>query len=131
MAPVWAKEGERFRSLLNGKDLSGWKTDGNWVVQKDGSLMIDPKPGQEGWKRFDDYIFTEKKYGDFILEMEYKYPAKGNSGLFFRVGNKKNPVHTGMEVQILDCFGMNDESMTHHDHGGIIMFKKPKRNMSR
>lgn len=128
---AWAKEGERFRSLLNGKDLSGWKTDGNWVVQKDGSLMIDPKPGQEGWNRFNDYIFTEKKYGDFILEMEYKYPAKGNSGLFFRVGDTKNPVHTGMEVQILDCFGQKDETMTHHDHGGIIMFKKPMRNMSR
>ena len=66
---------EEFTSLFNGKDLSGWKTDGNWVVQKDGSLMIDPKPGQEGWNRFNDYIFTEKKYGDFILEMEYKYPC--------------------------------------------------------
>ena len=34
--------------------------------------MIDPLPEQKGWKRIDDYIFTEKKFDDFILEMEYK-----------------------------------------------------------
>lgn len=122
---------QNFENLLNGKDLSGWKTNGNWQVQTDGSLLIDPLPDQEGWKRFDDYIFTEKKYGDFIFEMEYLYPPKGNSGFFFRVGNLTNPVQTGIEVQILDCFGQKDENMTHHDHGGIIMFKKPKINMSR
>ncbi len=120
----------KFEDLFNGKNLSGWKTNGNWVVQKDGSLMIDPQPGQEGWNRFKDYIFTEKTYGDFILEMEYKYPPKGNSGLFLRIGNPQNPVGTGTEIQILDCFGQKDESMTHHDHGGIIMFKKPSKNVS-
>ena len=70
---ISAKE---FVSLFNGKDLSGWKTDGNWVVQKNGSLVIDPLPTQKGWKRFDDYLISEKKYGDFILEMEYKYPPR-------------------------------------------------------
>lgn len=128
---ILAKNESSFVNLLNGKDLSGWNTNGNWLVQKDGSLMIDPLPEQKGWKRFDDYIFTEKKFADFILEMEYKYPAKGNSGLFFRVGDTKNPVHTGIEVQILECFGQKDQTMTHHDHGGIIKFRKPKRNMSK
>ena len=122
---------QKFENLLNGKDLSGWKTTGNWVIQKGGSLVIDPLPNQEGWKRFDDYIYSEKKYSDFIFEMEYKYPPKGNSGFFFRVGDTKNPVETGIEVQILDCFGKKDEVMTHHDHGGIIRFKKPKQNMSK
>ena len=121
----------KFVPLLTGKDLSGWKTNGNWVVQKDGSLMIDPKPGQEGWNRFDDYLISEKTYGDFILEMEYRYPPKGNSGLFFRIGNPQNPVDTGTEIQILDCFGQKDESMTHHDHGGIIMLKRPSKNASK
>ena len=34
------KEGD-FVSLYNGKDLSGWKTTGNWLPQKDGSLLIN------------------------------------------------------------------------------------------
>ena len=54
-----------FVKLLNGKDLSGWKTNGNWVVQKDGSLMIDPLPEQKGWKRIDDYLISEKTYANF------------------------------------------------------------------
>ena len=122
---------EKFVPLLNGKDLTGWKTNGNWVVQKNGSLVIDPLPTQKGWKRFDDYLISEKKYGDFILEMEYKYPPKGNSGLFFRIGDPKNPVGSGIEIQILDCSGKKEDDMTHHDHGGIIKFKKPSRNMSK
>ncbi|MDC0646835.1 DUF1080 domain-containing protein, partial [Opitutales bacterium] len=109
----------------------GWKTEGNWVVNKEGCLIIDPLPEQTGWKRFKDYLISEKTYGDFILEMEYKYPPKGNSGLFFRIGNPKNPVGTGTEIQILDCFGQKDETMTHHDHGGIIMFKRPLLNVSK
>ena len=121
----------KFEDLFNGKNLSGWKTNGNWVVQKEGSLLIDPLPEQTGWKRFDDYLISEKTYGDFILEIEYKYPSKGNSGLFFRIGNPKNPVGTGTEIQILDCFGQKDESMTHHDHGGIIMLKRPSKNASK
>lgn len=120
-----------FVPLLNGKDLSGWKTEGNWVVNKEGCLIIDPLPEQTGWNRFEDYLISEKTYGDFILEMEYKYPPKGNSGFFFRIGNPQNPVGTGTEIQILDCFGQKDESMTHHDHGGIIMFKKPSKNASK
>jgi len=71
---------EKFVPLFNGKDLTGWKTNGNWVVQKNGSLVIDPLPTQKGWKRFDDYLISEKKYGDFILEMEYKYPPKKRRG---------------------------------------------------
>jgi len=120
-----------FVPLLNGKDLSGWKTKGNWVVNKEGCLIIDPLPEQTGWNRFEDYLISEKTYGDFILEMEYKYPPKGNSGLFFRIGNPQDPVGTGTEIQILDCFGQKDESMTHHDHGGIIMFKRPSKNASK
>lgn len=121
----------KFLPLFNGKDLSGWRTDGNWIVKKSGSLIIDPLPDQTGWKRFDDYLISKKTYGNFILEMEYKYPPKGNSGLFFRIGNPQNPVGTGTEIQILDCFGQKDESMTHHDHGGIIMLKRPSKNASK
>ncbi len=35
----------QFKSLYNGKDLSGWITTGNWLPQKDGSLLIQPREG--------------------------------------------------------------------------------------
>ena len=88
--------------LYNGKDLSGWQTTGNWLPQKNGMLLIHPRPGEEGWQRYSDYLWTQKKYKDFMLDLQYSYPADGNSGVFFRVGDVTDPVNTGIEVQILD-----------------------------
>jgi hypothetical protein len=55
------KNKDEFVSLYNGKDLTGWKTTGNWIPQKDGSLLIQPRPGEKGWKRYDDYLTSKKK----------------------------------------------------------------------
>lgn len=119
-----------FKSLYNGKDLSGWTTTGNWLPQTDGSLLIQPKEGQTGWKRYADYIWSEKKYKDFILDLEYTYPKGGNSGVFFRVGDLADPVKTGIECQILDCSDKGD-NIGQHDHGGIIRTAGPTKNMSK
>ena len=120
-----------FVTLYNGKDLTGWKTTGNWIPQKDGSLLIHPRPGEKGWQRYDAYLTSEKKYKDFVLEVEYKYPKGGNSGVYFRIGDPKDPVKTGIECQILDSSGKPDEKMGHHDHGGIIRTMGPTKNMSK
>ena len=126
------KKGEDgFVTLYNGKDLTGWNTTGNWIPQKDGSLLIHPRPGEKGWQRYDAYLTSEKKYKDFILQVEYKYPKGGNSGVYFRIGDPKNPVSTGIECQILDSSGKPDGKMGHHDHGGIIRTVGPTKNMSK
>lgn len=130
MAKHHQKEADGFITLFNGKDLSGWQTTGNWIPQEDGSLLIQPKPEQKGWQRYSDYLISKMKYGDFILTLEYKYSPKGNSGVFFRIGDPKDPVKTGIECQILDSFGKPDNKMGHHDHGGIIRTIGPKLNMS-
>tara|TARA_Y100001968_G_scaffold333041_1_gene393771 strand:+ start:2157 stop:2822 length:666 start_codon:yes stop_codon:yes gene_type:complete len=120
-----------FVSLFDGKDLSHWNTTGNWLPQKDGSLLIQPRKGERGWQRYNAYLISKKKYKDFILEVEYKYPKGGNSGVFFRIGNPKDPVKTGIECQILDSTGKPDDKMGHHDHGGIIRTVGATKNMSR
>ncbi len=85
------KENDGFISLFNGKDLSHWQTTGNWLPQKDGSLLIQPKPGQEGWQRYSDYLISKEKFGDFILTLEYKYPPQGKQrGLLPHWGSKKS-----------------------------------------
>ena len=113
------------------KDLNGWKTTGNWLPQEDGSLLIEPKPDQKGWHRYSDYLITDEKFGDFILELEYKYLPKGNSGVFFRIGDPKDPVQTGFECQILDSTGKPDDKLGGHDHGSVIRTVGPKVNMSK
>ena len=126
----FAADKEGFVSLYNGRDLSGWQTTGNWIVQDDGVLLIQPRPGEKGWKRYDAYLWSDRKYKDFVLELEYTYPPGGNSGVFFRVGDLEDPVNTGIEAQILDSTGHKGE-MTHHDHGGIIRTVGAAKNMSK
>ncbi len=118
-----------FQSLYNGKNLEGWTTKGNWIAQADGSLLIQPREGENGWQRYDAYIWTQKQYKDFILDLEYSYPPGGNSGVFFRVGDTSDPVAQGIEAQILDTFG-DPSAIGAHDHGGVISTVGPTKNMS-
>ena len=119
-----------FKSLYNGKDLTGWKTTGNWLPQKDGSVLIQPRKGEKGWERYGAYLWSEKKYKNFVLDVEYSYPPDGNSGVYFRVGNTGDPVKTGIEAQILDS-SKKDGPIGPHDHGGIIGTAGAAKNMSR
>jgi len=119
-------EGVAQQSL---NDLSKWETNGNWIQEEDNVLSIQPRPGEEGWRRFDDYLWSKKQYGDFALELEYKIPEDGNSGVFVRVREKDDPVETGIEVQINDVHGK--EELTAHDCGGVIGTVGPSKNMAK
>ncbi len=113
--------------MFNGKDLSGWQTTGNWVVEPDGVIALKPRPGEHGWKRFASYLTTARKYRNFTIDLEFKFNAAGNSGVFMRVGDLKDHVSSGMEVQILDTHGKQD--VGHHDCGGVIRTVGPSKNM--
>lgn len=108
--------------LFNGKDLTGWKTTGNWIV-KDGVVTLHPRPGEEGWKRYDAYLTSEKTYRNFVLEVDFMFEPEGNSGLFLRVGDLNDHVTYGMEIQILDTHHL--EKPGNHDCGGIIRATAP------
>ena len=92
-ASLLAADGE-WKVLFDGKDLSAWQNaDGGapsdgWVVE-DGAMVRKDKAG---------YIWTKDRFGDFCLELEFK--TAGNSGVFFRTDNPKNPVQTGIEIQV-------------------------------
>ena len=92
-------------------------------------MLIQPRKGEKGWQRYSAYLWSKKKYKDFVLHVEYKYPPKGNSGIHFRVGDLKNPVNTGIEAQVLDSFGK--KKVGPHDHGGIIRTVGASKNMSK
>lgn len=124
-----AADAAGFVPLFNGKDLSGWRTKGNWVYDADGTVTLRPRPGETGWKRFDAYLFTERKYRDFVLDLEFKFEPTGNSGVFFCVADPLDPVAKGIELQILDTHGLAKPG--HHDCGGIIRAMGPAENRVR
>jgi len=117
----------KFVPLFNGKNLDGWKTTGNWIVEKDQTVTLKPRAGETGWTRYQDYLTTERQYGNFVLDLEFKFNAKGNSGVFMRVGDLKNHVKSGFEVQILDTHGK--KKVGNHDCGGVIGTAAPSKNM--
>lgn len=125
-----ANAGEKgFKSLFNGKDVTQWDTTGNWFANDKGELEIKPREGEKGWKRFDAYLYTKKKYRNFVFDFEYKYPKGGNSGFFFRIADKKDPVKSGFEVQIKDDYGK--EKGGPHDTGGVIQTQGPTKVLAK
>ena len=93
-----AGEAAGWRSLWNGKDLSGWRPVG---AKAEGFRAVDgvlefPHAGGGG------YLRTEAKYRDFELRMDFKIARGANSGLFLRAADQGNPAFSGCEVQILD-----------------------------
>ena len=91
---------EGFVPIFDGHDLEGWKTvnpnDTSWSVQ-DGILACDGSRG--------GYVYNIHRYGDFALRIQYKISPKGNSGVFFRVGDINDFPGSGAEVQVLDSYG--------------------------
>ena len=120
---------EGFVPLLSGKDLSGWNTTGNWIVEKGGVVALHPRPGEHGWTRYDAYLTTARKYKDFVLDLEFKINKGGNSGVFLRVGDPKSQVASGFEVQILDTH--DKKVVGNHDCGGVIGTAAPSKNMAK
>ncbi len=118
-----------FVSLFDGKTLGGWQTTGNWIVEKDGVVTLEPRAGEEGWQRYEAYLTTAHKYKDFILDLEFRIGKGGNSGVFLRVGDPASQVKTGFEIQILDTHGKPNP--TAHDCGGVIGTAAPSKNMAR
>jgi hypothetical protein len=87
-------------SLFDGKTLDGWtsptggKPGAGWKVE-DGCIHREAKGGD---------LISEKEYGDFELEFEWKISAKGNSGVKYRL--RKSPGGwLGPEYQVLDDAG--------------------------
>ncbi|WP_425618889.1 DUF1080 domain-containing protein [Anatilimnocola sp. NA78] len=121
-------------NLLTGKDLSkNWTTTGNWVLGEDGVVTLKPREGEKGWQRYDAYLWLKgSEYQDFEIDFEYKVEKGGNSGFYFHVGDVKQPVSSGIEVQIYASHGKAaDAKLTDHDSGGIIPGLPPTKNTSK
>jgi len=109
--------GEGWIPLFNGKDLTGWKTRGpntSWEVQDGVLANLREKNGE---KRRGVDIYTEKKFLDFKLHIEFKVPKGGNSGVYLR-GRK--------EVQVHDSYGVAKPGSGHC--GGIYSVAAPLVN---
>lgn len=94
-------------SLFDGKTLNGWQgfhgpMNPVWTV-KDGALTVNRNgtPGTPGGGN--SSIRTDREFGNFELEWEWKNAPGGNSGLFYRTTEDEDrPQWTAVEYQLLD-----------------------------
>ena len=102
---VLVKAQKPAESLFNGKNLDGWKIYGTekWYAE-DGLLICESGPDQQY-----GYLATEKWYNDFILDLDFKQDANGNSGVFFRSTIDGTKI-SGWQVEV---------APPNHDTGGI------------
>jgi hypothetical protein len=117
---------------LLGSDLKkNWDTTGNWEL-KDGVAVLTPRPGEKGWTRWAMYLWSKQEYKDFEIEFDYKVEKGGNSGFYFNVGDKNDPVKKGIEVQIYDSASQPDSKpLNDHDSGGIIPGVPPTKRVAK
>jgi 3-keto-disaccharide hydrolase len=112
-----------WRSLLNGRDLGGWHSEGasEWFTAKSvewkrvfsplklaakaapGDRIVNGKDGKTS------HLITDEKFGSFELYLEFLLAKESNSGVF---------LHGLYEVQIFDSYGYAGP-LTVGDCGGV------------
>jgi 3-keto-disaccharide hydrolase len=125
---------EKPAEPFNGKNLDGWKLRGDnkdksrWKV---GTAKVNPnEPGKLSVSNEGDElvnamgggvdIYSEDKWGDARIEVEFMVPKGSNSGVY---------VMGEYEVQVLDSYGR--ERLGPGDVGGLYGAAAPKVNASR
>lgn len=127
-SPTYAAEPT---DLLAGELTKNWETTGNWDL-KDGVATLTPRPGEKGWTRWAMYLWSKEQYKDFEIEFDYKVEKGGNSGFYFHVGDKNDPVKKGIEVQLYDSASQPDSKpLNDHDSGGIIPGVPPTKRVAK
>ena len=131
--PAMAADSSKAVHLFNGKDFSGWlakggkpeetlqigtaklnqDNPGEIVVKKGGSELINAKKSGRDF-------YTEAKFGDALIEVEFMVPKESNSGVY---------VMGEYEVQIEDSFGK--KKMTYQDVGGIYSVAAARVNAAK
>lgn len=114
-------------ALFNGQDLHGWQRiggqEGSWYVE-DGLLMTSGEGG--GW------LSTARQFSDFTLDLEFRVPEGGNSGVFLRAPHQGDPAYTGMEVQVLDDYAARYATLKPWQYtGSIYAVQAPSQRVSK
>jgi len=70
-----------LQPIFNGKDLSGWKVpaDNKWWKVVDGVLVGENDEAKKG-----SMLYTEKSYGDVVIEAECRWSGEIDSGIMVR-----------------------------------------------
>ena len=115
---------EGFVSLFNGKDLSGWVTpnDKALFTVENGEIVGRTK----GDLKKNEFLVTDKPYGDFVLKAKVKY-SSGNSGIQFRSERKPDGVVSGPQADIAAGYW----GLLYEERGRGILERYPEKEAAK
>lgn len=119
--PLFPKDGAPAGWRVGAWNDVSKPADGNpvWTV-KDGVLHSGNPRGS--------WLMSEREYGDFILEYDFKLGERGNSGLALRAPAKGDPAFDGMELQMAD-FRYNTSAKDSELTGGLYRALAPSKQV--
>lgn len=91
--------------LFDGNNLDQWHTEGENQWKAENGMLRSTKAGSN--------LITNKKFDDFKLHIEFRFPPESNSGVYLR---------GRYEVQVMDSKGMEPQSGL---FGGVYGFIAP------
>lgn len=100
-----------WTALFDGRSTAAWRGYNQESFPSDSWVVEDGMLKAIGGAKNPRDLITREKYGSFELELEWKLPPKGNSGVLYRVAEQEVPSwHSGPEMQILDDGGFPSNS---------------------
>jgi hypothetical protein len=119
--PLFLKDGPPQGFVLGDwADVSKPAPEGAAWIVKDGVLQ---SAGTRGC-----WLLSEKEYGDFILEYDFKLGPLGNSGCALRTPAKGDPAFDGLELQMAD-FRYNTQAKENELTGGFYRAVAPRKQV--
>jgi 3-keto-disaccharide hydrolase len=109
-----------FRSLFNGKDLTGWQGDTQGYVVEDGKIAA-MKTGHGN-------LYTNDEFADFIVRFDFRLEPGANNGLAVRAPLSGDAAYQGMEIQVLDDTDAQYKGIQPYQaHGSVYGIAPAKR----
>jgi len=115
---------EGFRPLFNGKDLSGWVTPADKALfTVEGGEIVGRTQGD---LKKNEFLVTEKPYGDFVLKAKVKYKS-GNSGIQFRSKRAADGAVSGPQADVASGYW----GLLYEEKGREILERYPKEEAAK
>jgi len=113
--------------LFNGKDFTGWRQCNgnamptNWVIEDDAMKVVIGEGKNPGQGAGGDILFSERRFENFELTIDWKASKMANSGIFYSVREVpgKPIYYAAPEIQVLDNAEATDNKIASHLAGSL------------
>lgn len=113
--------------LFNGNNFDGWRQvngtemPANWSIEDDAMKVTTGEGKKPGQGANGDIVFSDKKFKNFELSVDWKAGKMANSGIFYYVREVpgKPIYYAAPEVQVLDNKDATDNKIDSHLAGSL------------